>query len=91
MRLDNFAADLQRNPQNQGAVVSYGGKTSTVRQRSKVGQKVKNYLVRIRKISPERIKLIDGGPRKEKQVEVYILSPQACPPIPYLSNDTKQR
>jgi hypothetical protein len=84
-RLDNFAIQLQQEPEMVGYLIAYGpdgdgSGTGNFRLRMS-----KDYLVNSRGIDPERIKTIYGGPYKELEEsasELWIAPPGAEAPEP---------
>ena len=94
-RLDNFAIVLQENPDAVGYIIFYGGRThsypychSARRRLPRRGeaearaQRLKPYLVEPRRVSPERIVVINGGYRETWQAELWVVPKGMQPPVP---------
>ena len=79
-RLDNFAIQLQNEPKTQGYIIVYAGQKATFAQAEKRANRARDYLIKVRGISPERVKAIDGGFRVDFEVRLYILPDGAEPP-----------
>jgi hypothetical protein len=83
--LDYFARELALyGPGWKGYIVVYGPLKSETRERA---ERVRNYLVKKRGIDGKRIQAIAGGRREKLEVELYILPPNATPPIPHPTVD----
>jgi hypothetical protein len=94
-RLDNFAIQLQNEPETQGYIVFYGGRRHNYpychssRQRlprrgeaeARV-ERLKPYLVASRGLDPKRIVVVDGGYRESWEAELWIVPKGANPPTP---------
>jgi len=93
-RLDNFANELQNNPDAQGYIIFYGGKRrqSADRRHSRLefprqGEaaarvaRLKPYMS-MRGIDNERVLVINGGYRDLWAVELWIVPKGANPPTP---------
>nr|MDQ3806038.1 hypothetical protein [Acidobacteriota bacterium] len=84
-RLDNFAIELMNHPDATGHVIAYGPAgegNGTADYRLYVTHQ---YLVQMRGIVTERLKLINGGrykSRDESFVEFWLVPPGAEPPEP---------
>jgi hypothetical protein len=81
-RLDNFAVALQNEPQAQGIIVFYGGKTfrgKLPRQGESEARaaRLRPYLVKRRGLPANRIILINGGFMGEWKAELWIRAPAA--------------
>jgi hypothetical protein len=81
-RLDNFAIYLQEQPSFKGYIIFHDSQ----RMQSGGGQarakRAKNYLVSVRNIDSKRIVIINGGSRKEFEVELYALPSTMSAPTP---------
>jgi hypothetical protein len=72
-RLDNFAYQLKRDSEAQGAVIVYGGKNGYVNEAEARGQRIKEYLLNEQKLDPRWVKVENGGFRNELTVELWVL------------------
>lgn len=94
-RLDNFAIELQNNPEATGYIIYYGGRTHNYpychseRQRlPRRGEaearaaRLKPYVVMTRGIAPRRILVINGGYREKWEAELWIIPKGMEPPTP---------
>lgn len=93
-RLDNFANELQNNPDVRGYIVFYGGKrhqNPNVRNSGLVlprrgeaqarAARLKPYMHDNRGIDSHRIVVINGGYRAEWTAELWIVPKGATPPM----------
>ncbi len=85
-RLDNFAIELQREPDAKGYLIAYRGHTDPdignigTEKNIVVGdvcasyrlERARAYLVNDRKIAQERFILIDGGSRRQSSVQLWL-------------------
>ena len=78
-RLDNFAIQLQSEPDSAGYIIVYAGRRARVDEAKELAQRAKRYLVKVRKINARRVIAIDGGHREEGTTELY-LQPRGLPP-----------
>jgi hypothetical protein len=86
-RLDNFAVQLQNEPNAKGVMIFYGGRRFRGRlpkqgEAAARAARMKPYLVGRRSIQSERVIMIDGGYREEFQVELWVIPADATPPSP---------
>jgi hypothetical protein len=94
-RLDNFANELQNNPDVQGYVVFYGGKRHRNPNYHNSGlvlprrgeararaARLKPYLRENRGIDANRIVVVNGGYRDQWAAELWIVPKGANPPTP---------
>jgi len=94
-RLDNFAIQLQNDPEVQGYIIFYGGRRygspychSTRLRIARRGDaearvaRLKPYLTATRGIDASRIVVINGGYREEWTAELWIIPKGATPPTP---------
>ena len=79
-RLDNYAIELQNDPQAQGYLVCYGGRTGRTGEAQRRCDRAKNYLVNTRGITADRLVTVDGGFREELTVELWVVPSGATPP-----------
>jgi len=93
-RLDNFAVQLQNEPAAKGVLIFYGGRRFIGRlpKQGEAGARaarMKPYLVERRRISSERVIVIDGGYREEFQVVLWVIPAEMTPPEPSLTIPAK--
>lgn len=94
-RLDNFANELQNNPDLQGYIVFYGGKRHqnptyhnsglVLPRRGEAEARVarlKPYMSDSRGIDANRIVVVNGGYREQWAAELWIVPKGANPPTP---------
>src|SRR6266478_4487435 len=84
-RLDNFAIQLQHEPQAKGVIIFYGGKTfrGKLPKRGEAearAARLKPYLVRRRGIPTNRVIVINGGYAEEWSAQLWIVPPGASMP-----------
>jgi hypothetical protein len=84
-RLDNFAIQLQHEPQAKGVISFYGGKTfrGKLPRRGDAAARaarLKPYLVNRRGIPAAQVIVIDGGYAEEWRVELWIIPSGASLP-----------
>jgi hypothetical protein len=92
-RLDNFAIQLQNNPESQGYIIFYGGRRhnypychsarQSLPRRGEAEARVarlKPYLVNSRGLDPKRIVVINGGYRESWMAELWIVPKGADAP-----------
>ncbi|NNE99960.1 MAG: hypothetical protein HKN25_13145, partial [Pyrinomonadaceae bacterium] len=68
-RLDNYAADLQSNPNATGYIVNYG----TARQVARREKLIRDYLVQDRGIDPSRFVFVKGGAESQIRTRLWIV------------------
>jgi len=86
-RLDNFAIQLQNEPEAKGVIIFYGGKTFRGKLPKKGGAearaaRLKPYLVERRGIPSERVVIINGGYAEAWRAEIWIVPAGATMPDP---------
>jgi len=83
-RLDNFVIELQNlneaAPHYRGFIIVYAGRSAVAGEAGTIADCSRNYLISVRKVSPETIIAADGGYRDEFRVELYIMPNDAYPP-----------
>ena len=84
-RLDNFAIQLQQEPQAKGVIIFYGGKIFRGRlpkrgEAEARAARLKPYLVRRRGIPTNQIIVINGGYAEEWIAQLWIVPPGASLP-----------
>jgi hypothetical protein len=80
-RLDNFAIQLQNDPNAKGYVVVYGGAKAKPGEKQKRIRRAYDYLVNTRGISADRLVTMEGGMRDQTTTELWIVPLGADPPI----------
>jgi hypothetical protein len=85
-RFDNFAIELQNNPDSQAYIITYGGRTSRAGQAERLGDRARSYLTQMRGIDPARLVIVNGGYRDADTYELWIVpqgaqTPQASPTV----------
>ena len=94
-RLDNFANELQNDPDVQGYIVFYGGKRQRdpTRHAARLAlprrgeaearaARLQPYLHDRRGVDSKRIVVVNGGYREQWTAELWIVPKGANPPIP---------
>jgi hypothetical protein len=79
-RLDNFAIQLQQEPDSQGYVIIYAGRRTRPGDVQKRIDRVREYLVNLRGIDARRLVTLSGGTREDLTVELWIVPTGAAPP-----------
>lgn len=89
-RLDNYAIELQNDPEFVGYIVGYNGRRA---RRGEVAQRIaraKRYLVTVRGIDASRLVTIEGGYREELTVELRLRHKSMRPPDPVPTIDPSE-
>lgn len=81
-RLDDFAIQLQNDPDATGYIIIYGGKQGRKNEAKQRLVCMKNYLVKNRGIQASRLVMIDGGFRNTFHCELWLMHRGAEPPKP---------
>ena len=94
-RLDNFAIQLQNEPNAKGVIIFYGGRTFRSRwprrgEGAARAARLKPYLVQRRGVPSDRIVVIDGGYAGEWHVEIWVVPSGASMPTPNSSIPVEQ-
>ena len=79
-RLDNFAIQLQNDPNAKGYVIVYGGAKANNAEKQKRIKRAYDYLVNTRGIGADRLVTLEGGQRDETTTELWIVPLGADPP-----------
>jgi len=84
-RLDNFAVQLQHEPQAKGVIIFYGGKTfrGKLPKRGEAearAARLKPYLVGRRGIPTKQVTVINGGYAEQWRAELWVVPPGASMP-----------
>lgn len=81
-RLDNFALELQNNPNVKGYILTYTGVDDLPVRIPGLHARSVGYLTNQRGIETERIVAVNGGYRKDRTIELWIVPPDAVAPEP---------
>jgi hypothetical protein len=81
-RLDNLAIELQNNPGSVGYVFAYAGRGSRAGEADRMGQRAIEYLTKIRGLSSDRVRFVNGGYRETNTFELWLVPQGATPPSP---------
>ncbi|HEV7842669.1 MAG TPA: hypothetical protein VGO69_03190 [Pyrinomonadaceae bacterium] len=83
-RLDNFAIQLQQEPEAQGYIFVYTGTGRRIRPdyAQKRTARIRDYLINARGVDSRRIVILEGPPRSDPTVELWIVPPGATAPAP---------
>lgn len=81
-RLDNFAIELQNNPNVKGYILTYAGVDDLPARIPGLHGRSIGYLTNQRGIETERIVAVNGGYRKERTIELWIVPSDAVAPEP---------
>ena len=79
--LDDFVIALQNDPEAQGYIIAYGGKTSRPDDAQKAAGNATDYTMNVRKMDGARTLSGVGGYREEPTIELWIAPPGAAPPM----------
>lgn len=88
-RLDNFAIELRNNPGAQGYIIAYEGKRSRSGTAAARLERIRDYVIGRRGIDGGRIMTIEGGRRRQTEIELWIVPTGAEPPKPETSNQAR--
>ena len=80
-RLDNFAIQLQNDPNAKGYVVVYGGAKAKPGEKQKRVKRAYDYLVNTRGLSADRLITMEGGMRDVTTTELWLVPLGADPPV----------
>ncbi len=80
-KLDQFVLALQNDPEAQGYIIAYGGKTSGPDDAQKAADNATNYTMNTRKMDGARTLSGVGGYREEPAIELWIAPPGGAPPM----------
>jgi len=79
--LDDFVIALQNDPDAQGYIIAYGGKTSRPDDAQKAADNATSYTMKTRKRDGARTLSGVGGYREEPAIELWIAPPGGAPPM----------
>ncbi len=80
-KLDEFVLALQRDPEAQGYIIAYGGRTSGPDDAQKAADNATDYTMNTRKMDGARTLSGVGGYREEPAIELWIAPPGGAPPM----------
>jgi hypothetical protein len=86
--LDNFYVALLKK-KAIAYMIAYGGKRARPNEARKRAERAKQYLVAVRQFPGDRIKVIDGGYREKRDLELYVVSDGVCLPTPFPTVDPR--
>jgi hypothetical protein len=84
-RLDQFAIQMQNNPDHQGYIIMYQGTDrNSMRNRNVdlLSKRTMDYLVNARGVDPSRIVITKWGTRPTTVYELWLIPPGAKIPVP---------
>jgi len=79
-KLDEFVLALLQDPEAQGYIIAYGGKTSGPADAQKAADNATDYTMKTRKMDGARTLSGVGGYREEPTIELWIAPPGGAPP-----------
>lgn len=79
--LDSFYVALTKK-KAIAYIIAYAGKRARPDEAKKRADRAKQYLVAVRHFPDDKIKVIDGGYREKRDLELYVVSERMCPPTP---------
>jgi hypothetical protein len=79
--LDAFVIELLNDPEAQGYIIAYGGKTSGPDEAQKAADNATDYTMNVRKIDGARTLSGVGGYREQPTIELWIAAPGGDPPM----------
>lgn len=80
-QLDEFVLALQNDPEAQGYIIAYGGRTSRPEDAQKAADNATDYTMNTRKMDGARTLSGVGGYREEPTIELWIAPPGGAPPM----------
>ena len=86
--LDNFSVELTKK-KAIAYIIAYSGKRARPNEARKRAERAKQYLVGVRRFPADHIKVIDGGYREKRDLELYVVSEGVCPPTPLPTVDPR--
>ena len=79
--LDEFVLALLNDPEAQGYIIAYGGKTSRPDDAQTAANNATDYTMNTRKMDGARTLSGVGGYREEPAIELWIAAPGGAPPM----------
>ena len=86
--LDNFHFALSQKKAT-AYVIAYAGMRARPNEAKKRGDRAKQYLIAVWHYPADQIKVIDGGYRERRDVDLYVVPAGACPPTPFPTVDPR--
>ncbi|HEV7243089.1 MAG TPA: hypothetical protein VGQ36_27930 [Thermoanaerobaculia bacterium] len=80
-KLDEFVLALLNDPEVQGYIIAYGGKTSRPEDAQKAADNATEHTMNTRKMDGARTLSGVGGYREEPTIELWIAPPGGAPPM----------
>lgn len=81
-RLDAYAIQLGTQPGAAAYIMVYATPSARASEAIQRGKQAKSYLEKVRRIIPDRVIVVNGGYRKIKSVELWLVPTGAIPPTP---------
>jgi hypothetical protein len=93
-RLDNFAIELQVNPDATGLIVAYAARNKFLGWPLRRADTARGYLISTRGLEPSRLSVVNAGLRDETTFQLWLVPAGAEPPVkpfevPYLMSGEK--
>jgi hypothetical protein len=63
-------------------IIAYGGMRARPNEAKNRADRVRKYLVAVRRFPADHIKIIDGGYREKRDIVLYVVAEGVCPPTP---------
>lgn len=80
--LTAFAFELNERKDETGYVISYAGKRAKKNESNSNIKKIRNFLIKKKKIDPKRLVFLEGGHREKGRTELFFVPEGAIPPKP---------
>lgn len=74
-RLDRFAEEMKVNSSADAYIIAFAGLVSYKNETRIRLNCIRKYLIRTHRISPSRLKLINGGYQVDKSVKLFLVKP----------------
>lgn len=89
--LSRFGLRLIVGLSERAYIIVYAGGGQAMGEAKKIAERARDYLVKEYDVDPGRIETIDGGFRKNKTVELWVVQAGAAPPVtaPQVNNRRK--
>ena len=81
-RLDNYIIALQQEERWTGYMVLYRGRRVSKKRMATYRRAIMRHVISTRAVPVSRIKLIDGGYRRDTEIELFLLTAELSPPEP---------
>jgi hypothetical protein len=78
-RLDNFAIQLQQQPGTRGFIIIYRTRRDLPGMSSRLGSRMKNYLINSRRVPSQLVVTVDGGIASNLAQELWIVPVGSTP------------